>query len=42
MFKLEATSSQKIIFYKYDVTKDYTYPIVNEQAIIGVDVIMAK
>lgn len=37
-FKVAATSSVKIIFYKKDKKKDYTYPIVNEESIITVDV----
>ena len=37
-FKVDATSSEKIIFYKADKTQNYTYPIVNEDAIIDVDI----
>lgn len=33
-----ANSNQKIIFYKKDLTKDYTYPIINDTSIINVDV----
>ena len=29
-FKMDASSSEKIIFYKSDPEKNYTYPIVNE------------
>lgn len=36
-FKVGATTSEKIIFYKADRTFDYTYPIVNETSIIDVD-----
>lgn len=41
-FKLAATASEKVIFYKYDISKDYTYPIVNNDSIIGVDVKVAE
>lgn len=37
-FKVGATSSEKIKFYKNDITKDYTYPIVNSSSIIKVSV----
>lgn len=36
-FKMEASSSNKIIFYKTDTTKDYTYPNNNNSSIISVD-----
>lgn len=36
-FKVGATTSEKIIFYKANRTLDYTYPIVNETSIIDVD-----
>ncbi len=36
-FNMLANSSQKIIFYKKDSSKDYTYPIVNDTSIINVD-----
>lgn len=35
-FKMEASSSNKIVFYKVDTTKDYTYPS-NNPSIIDVD-----
>ena len=41
-FKVPATSSEKIIFYKADRTKDYTYPIVNSNSIVNVSVQTAK
>jgi len=37
-FKVDASSNSKIIFYKKDITEDYTYPIVNNSSIITVDV----
>ena len=37
-FKVGATSSEKIKFYKNDITKDYTYPVVNSSSIIKVSV----
>lgn len=41
-FKIEATSSQKILFYKYNIGQNYTYPIVNNNSVIGVDVVVAE
>lgn len=41
-FKIPATSSEKIIFYKADRTQDYTYPIVNSSSIVNVGVQTAK
>lgn len=41
-FKVPATSSEKIIFYKADRTKDYTYPIVNSVSVVEVDALTAK
>lgn len=35
-FKVEPISSAVIRFYKQDVTKDYTYPIINSKSIIEV------
>ena len=35
-FKIEATSSEKIVFYKYDISNNYTYPIINNNSIISV------
>lgn len=37
-FKMNASSTASIIFYKDDVTEDFTYPIVNDESIIQVDV----
>jgi len=37
-FKVNASSSNAIIFYKEDVTQNYTYPIVNPSSIISVSV----
>ena len=37
-FKVGATTSEKIIFYKADRTLNYTYPIVNETSIVDVDI----
>lgn len=41
-FKMDASSSEKIMFYKEDPKKDYTYPIVNEDCIITVRVKSAE
>lgn len=35
-FKVDATSSEKIIFYKANKNNNYTYPLVNETSIISV------
>ena len=40
-FKVNASSSNEIIFYKDDITQNYTYPIVNNQSIIQVSVVKA-
>ncbi len=40
-FLLDATSSEKILFYKNDISNDYTYPVVNDSSIIDVNVILA-
>ena len=40
-FLLDATASEKILFYKNDISKDYTYPIVNDSSIIDVSVLLA-
>lgn len=40
-FKVEATSSEKIIFYKADKTKNFTYPIINSSSIVDVKVELA-
>ena len=41
-FKVNASSSNSILFYKNDVTQNYTYPIVNSTSIITVSVISAN
>lgn len=41
-FKLNASSNRSIIFYKDDITKNYTYPIVNDNSIVNVSVTTAK
>ena len=41
-FKVNASSSNSILFYKNDVTQNYTYPIVNNSSIITVSVISAN
>lgn len=40
-FKVPATSSEEILFYKSDKKKDYTYPEVNSSSVIDVDVELA-
>ena len=37
-FKVNASSSSEIIFYKDDITQNYTYPIVNPTSVIQVSV----
>lgn len=37
-FKVNATSSEKIKFYKNDITKNYTYPIINDTSEVKVNV----
>lgn len=37
--KVDALSSENIRFYKVDSTKDYTYPIVNNNSIINVSIL---
>ena len=37
-FKVNATSTSTVLFYKDDITENYTYPIVNNSSIIQVDV----
>lgn len=37
-FKVDATSTEKVKFYKKDITKDYTYPIINDNSIVKVSV----
>lgn len=41
-FKINASSSNTILFYKDDVKKNYTYPIVNSSSIIKVSVKLAN
>lgn len=41
-FKVNASSSSEILFYKNDKTMDYTYPIVNDSSIIQVTVNIAN
>ena len=41
-FKVNASSSNSILFYKNDVTQNYTYPVVNNSSIITVSVISAN
>ena len=41
-FKVPASSSNEIIFYKDDITRNYTYPIVNQTSIIQVSVSTAN
>lgn len=36
-FKIDATSSEKVIFYKVNPDEDYTYPLVNDTSVIDVD-----
>jgi len=40
-FKVNAASSNSIIFYKDDLTQNYTYPITNSTSVITVSVITA-
>lgn len=40
-FLLDATASEKILFYKNDISQNYTYPIVNDSSIIDVSVLLA-
>ena len=37
-FKMDASYSEKIMFYKKDPKQNYTYPIINENSIITVNV----
>ncbi len=37
-FKVNATSTSTVLFYKDDITANYTYPVVNDNSIIQVDV----
>ena len=41
-FKVDANSSQKVLFYKKNISKNYTYPIINENSIINVSVVTAE
>ncbi len=40
-FKVNAASSSSIIFYKDDLTQNYTYPITNNTSVITVSVVTA-
>lgn len=40
-FKINATSSEKVLFYKVDRSQNYTYPIVNPTSIVDVKVELA-
>lgn len=40
-FKLAATATEKILFYKDDIKKNYTYPVVNDKSIITVEANLA-
>lgn len=41
-FKMDTSSSEKIIFYKENPKSNYTYPIINEESIIKVEVKTAE
>ena len=41
-FKVNASSSSEIIFYKEDITENYTYPLVNPTSVIQVSVTTAN
>lgn len=41
-FKVNASSSNSIIFYKNDIEQNYTYPIINDTSIINVEIKTAK
>ena len=41
-FKMDASSSAKVMFYKDDPSQDYTYPIINDTSIINVTVETAE
>ena len=41
-FKVDANSSKQILFYKEDISKNYTYPIINNTSIIDLNVLTAK
>lgn len=38
VLEVDAVSSENIRFYKVDKTKDYTYPIINEDSIVKVEI----
>lgn len=40
-YKALATSTDKITFYKQDMTQNYTYPIITNESIIKVSVVLA-
>ncbi len=41
-FKVDASSSSSVLFYKNDVSMNYTYPIINSSSIVQVDVNLAS
>lgn len=41
VYKLDAISSSRIIFYKPDISLDYTYPITNNTSIVTVNATLA-
>lgn len=41
-FKVNPSSSKSVLFYKNDITKNYTYPIVNSKSIIDVSAKLAN
>lgn len=41
-FKIDASSSSSLMFYKDDITENYTYPIVNNSSIVSVNVVKAN
>lgn len=41
-FKIDPTSSEKVLFYKYNISDNYTYPIVNDTSIIKVESVVAE
>lgn len=41
-FEIPASSSEKILFYKENISKDYTYPMINPTSIIDVTVETAE
>lgn len=41
-FNIDATSSERIVFYKKNIGENYTYPIVNSDSIIDVSATLAE